>query len=118
MKACFGYVGFFGLFTCSRRQYDNSMEESNNDLWPGVCKSKEAFLKDLPALLRNPKYDRWCVAYSGDERIGIAPSEKDLIRECHKRGLKTGQYFIWVIAPHSSEVEEIDPSLYEFEPID
>ena len=94
------------------------MEDLNETLRPSALKSKEAFLQDLPTLLKNPKYDRWCVAYCGVERIGIAPYEKDLIRECHKRGLKSGQYFIGVITPHSSEIEEIDPSLYEFDPID
>lgn len=83
---------------------------------PGVLKSRQAFLRDLPALLGNPKYDRLCVAYCDDERIGIAASEKDLLRECQKRGLKSDQYFIGVISPHEID-EEIDPSLFEFDPI-
>jgi hypothetical protein len=106
------------IYVLVRQDEYNRFLENSEGIPPGVLQAKEAFLKDLPSLLKNPKYDRWCAAYCGAERIGIAPSEKDLVRECHQRGLKSGQYFIWVIAPHASEIEDIDPSLYEFEPID
>src|SRR5437879_2985588 len=83
---------------------------------PGILQAKQAFYRDLPAMLQNPKHDRWCAAYHQDERIGIAPSEVDLIKECLKRGLKGSEYFIGIIVPHDSdEDEEIETSLYEFD---
>ena len=82
----------------------------------GIVRSRDAFLRDLPALLANPKYDRWSVAYCGDERIGIAEFEAELIRECNRRGLHPDRYFIGCIFPHSNEEEEeIDFGLAEFE---
>src|SRR6266513_981470 len=98
---------------------ENALEDDSfAGLSPGVRESKRAFLRDLPCMLQHPAYDRWCAAYHGSERIGIAESEKDLIRECQRRGLKRDQYYLGVIAPHSSIIEEVDPSLYEFDPID
>jgi len=82
----------------------------------GIVRSRDAFLRDLPALLANPKYDRWSVAYCGDERIGIAEFEAELLRECNRRGLHPNEYFIGCIFPHSNEEEEdIDFGLAEFE---
>jgi hypothetical protein len=81
-----------------------------------IRESKSAFLRDLPSLLQNSKYDRWSVAYCGNERIGIAESEKEVIEECLKRGLKRDQYYIGVVAPYDHE-GEIERSLYEFDPI-
>ena len=79
-------------------------------------RSRDAFLRDLPALLAIPQYDRWCVAYCGDVRIGIAEFEVELLRECQRRGLHRDQYFIGCIFPHSNEdEEEIDFGLAEFE---
>ncbi len=84
----------------------------------GIVRSRDAFLRDLPALLANPKYDRWCVAYCGDERIGIAESEIELIRECKRRGLNEDDCYIGCIFPHSTEeVEEIEIGFYELDEI-
>ena len=91
-------------------------EDEFADLAEGVRRSKQAFLRDLPALLQNPKYDRWCVVYHGEERIGPAPSEMDLLLQCQRRGLESDQYYVGIIAPHESN-EEIEHSFYEFDPI-
>jgi hypothetical protein len=77
----------------------------------GIVRSRDAFLRDLPALLANPKYDRWSVAYCGDERIGIAQFDAELIQECKRRGLKRDQYFIGTIFPHGEDDEEIKGGL-------
>jgi hypothetical protein len=58
----------------------------------GILRSMQAFMRDLPALLANSKYDRCCVCYSGDERIGIAESDIDLLRECKRRDMAPDQY--------------------------
>jgi hypothetical protein len=65
----------------------------------GIVKSMQAFMRDLPELLKNPKYDRWHVCYCGDERIGIAESSSELFRECKRRGLPRDQYYIGIITP-------------------
>jgi hypothetical protein len=44
------------------------------------------------------------VVYHGGERMGIAPSEESLIRECSKRGLKPDEYDFFVL----DELEEVD----------
>ena len=69
----------------------------------GIIRSMQAFMRDLPSLLANPKYDRWCVAYCGDERIGIAESTHDLIRECLKRGLRDDQIYIGIVSPEDPD---------------
>jgi hypothetical protein len=65
----------------------------------GIVKSMQAFMRDLPELLKNPKYDRWWVCYFGNERLGIAESSVDLIRDCFKRGLGEDQFYIGIITP-------------------
>jgi hypothetical protein len=77
----------------------------------GIVRSRDAFLRALPELLANPKYDRWSVGYCGDELIGIAESEIDLIRECKRRGLRRDQYFIGTIFPHGEDEEEVKGAL-------
>jgi|ERR1051325_6270874 hypothetical protein len=84
----------------------------------GMVRSRDAFLRALPELLANPKYDRWCVAYCGEERIGIAESEIELLRECKRRGLHWDQYFIGCISPHAEEEEEVEFGVFEFDEIE
>ena len=69
----------------------------------GIIRSMQAFLRDLPSLLANPKYDRWCVAYVGDERIGLDKSDLPLIREIMRRGLRDDQVYIGIIAPQDED---------------
>lgn len=100
------------------KQHETSAEVDQRypDTPIGIVRSRDAFLRDLPALLAIPKYDRWCVAYCGNERIGIAESSRELLRECNRRGLRFDQYYIGCIFPHSNEEEEeIDFGLAEFE---
>lgn len=78
----------------------------------GIARSRDAFLRDLPELLANPKYDRWCVVYHGDEQICIAESEAEVVRERIRRGIREDQCYIGCICPHSEdEVEEIEGGL-------
>lgn len=95
------------------KQHETSAEvdERYPNTLIGIVRSRDAFLRDLPALLANPKYDRWCAAYCDDERIGIAESHLDLIRECKKRGLRRDQYFIGCIFPHGEDGEEVKAGL-------
>jgi|SRR5579864_7972339 len=89
----------------------------NEGVAPGVLRSKRAFLRDLPGMLANPKFQRWSVAYCEDEQIALGPSEVEVVRECRKKGLQSHQVYIGVVAPYDHDLE-IDPSLYEFDPIE
>ena len=73
------------------------------DIPEGVRRSQKAFLRDLPELLKDEALRGKWVAYHGDERIGIAPSDKPLIQECLRRGLKSDQYDLFII----DETEEV-----------
>ncbi|HEV3261573.1 MAG TPA: hypothetical protein VG013_32280 [Gemmataceae bacterium] len=79
---------------------------------PGILRSQEAFWRDLPELLTTKRdHGKW-VAYHGDERIGIARTQRALIRECLRRGLSDDAYYLDVIEPHPLapwEVEDIAP---------
>jgi hypothetical protein len=80
---------------------------------PAILRGRDAFLRDLPALLANPKYDRWSVAYTGNERIALSPSQRSVIAECLKRGLNDDEYFIGMVVPY--EETEMDRTLREFD---
>src|SRR3954447_21852843 len=47
----------------------------------GIRRSQDAFFRDLPELLKDESLSGRCVAYCGDERIGLATSDEPLIRE-------------------------------------
>jgi hypothetical protein len=69
----------------------------------GIIRSMQAYMRDLPELLANPKLHRWWVAYYGDERLGISKSGHDLIEACLTRGLRGDQYYIGIIAPQDPD---------------
>ena len=85
----------------------------------GIVRSRDAFLRDLPKLLVNPKYDRWAVVYHGDKRIILAESLAEACRECQRRALDEDEIYIGCVVPHpNEEVEEIETGFYEFEEIE
>jgi hypothetical protein len=83
---------------------------------PGILRSQEAFWRDLPQMLKDKRnHGKW-VCYQGDERIGIARTEAELIRECLRRGLRDDAYDLDVIEPRAIppwEPEEIEPGGHE-----
>ena len=99
---------------------------TDGEIPPGLRRSMDAFWRDLPELLSTKKLRGQWVCYHADERVSIASSERDLIRECLRRGLRDGEYYTDVIEPrtqapwedeeietrpwHSEEVDEPDPS--------
>ncbi len=86
---------------------------------PGIMRGRAAFLRDLPELLKNPKDDRWCVAYTGDARIALAETKKEVIREVLKRGLGEKDYFLGLVVPYDDDEDwEIEPSFSEFDDIE
>jgi hypothetical protein len=64
---------------------------------PGIIKSMKAYMRELPALLANPKHDGWWVCYHGDERIGIAYKGRELLRKCVERGFQEDEIYIGII---------------------
>src|SRR3954454_19724851 len=76
---------------------------------PGILRARQAFLRDLPELLAIPTYDRWTAAYHGDERIAFAASQREVIRECVKRGLADGDCFVGMIVPFDDDAELDSP---------
>ncbi len=59
---------------------------------PMIQKSIDAFRRDLPELLK--KHRGRYVAYQGDERIGIGPSQIDLYETCFRRGLTRDDFVV------------------------
>ena len=57
----------------------------------GIVRSRDAFLRDLPALLANPKYDRWLAVYCGNERIAFAETHAEIARQCAGRYLSSSR---------------------------
>jgi hypothetical protein len=72
---------------------------ANLEVPPGIRRSQEAFRRDLPLLLQEPRLLRRWVAYRGDERIGIALSKRELYQECLKRGLREDDFVVRRILP-------------------
>jgi hypothetical protein len=108
----------------SREQYErmHSLEESEREptyrvtedalcIPPGILRSQQAFWRDLPQLLSQPKVrGRW-VCYHGDERIGIGTYHY-LIRECGRRGILDDAFYLGRIHPQELppwEPEEVEP---------
>lgn len=69
----------------------------------GILRSMQAYMRALPELLANPKYERQWVAYHGNECIGIADRGIELIRVCVKRGFKADDWYIGIIAPQDPD---------------
>ena len=83
----------------------------------GIVRSRDAFLRDLPALVANPKYDRWSVAYIGNERIALAESHEAVIRACRERGVGPDDYYIGCVTYYGGDDEDVDFGFCEFEDV-
>jgi hypothetical protein len=68
------------------------LAESRDEIPEGIRRSQDAFFRDLPELLKDQNLLGQCVAYCGDERIGIAPSDEPLIREINRRRIKDDEF--------------------------
>jgi hypothetical protein len=85
------------------------LPESADDIAPGIRRSKEAFLRDLPSLLADGKKVGLWTAYHGAERIGISRDSRALIRKMERRGIGEEEFYLGIIRPHEPEPEEIEP---------
>ncbi len=83
---------------------------------PGIRQSREAFLRNLAHLLREYPGDCWWAGYEGNELLGVARTQAELLRECHRRGLAYEQYYVGLIRPYgTAEEEEEIERFYEYE---
>ena len=82
----------------SEREPTQRLAEVASGIPPGILRSQQAFWRDLPHLLSQPKLrGRW-VCYHGDERIGIGTYD-ELIRECGRRGIPDDAFYLGRIHP-------------------
>jgi hypothetical protein len=89
-----------------------SRESAAGLIAPAILRSQQAFWRNLPALLRDARNRGKWVCYHGDERVGVARTQRELIRECVRRGLPDDAYYTDVIEPRELapwEVEEVEP---------
>src|SRR5262249_4311215 len=83
------------------------LENRHDEIPEGIRRSQDAFFRDLPELLKDDSLLGQYVAYCGDERIRIAPSDVPLIREINHRGIKDDEFDLFVIRPQGREPEEV-----------
>jgi hypothetical protein len=83
------------------------LSNGQDEIPEGIRRSQEAFFRALPELLEHESLWGQCIAYRGDERIGIAPSDEPLIREINRRGIKDDEFDLFVIRPQRREPEEV-----------
>jgi hypothetical protein len=83
------------------------LEDRHDEVPEGIRRSQDAFFRDLPIFLQDEGLLGQCVAYCGDERIGIAPSDEPLIREINRRGIKDDEFDLFVIRPQGRDPEDV-----------
>jgi hypothetical protein len=83
------------------------LENGQDEIPEGIRRSQDAFFRDLPELLKDESLLGQCVAYCGDERIGIAPSDEPLIGEINRRGIRDDEFDLFVIRPQDRDPEEV-----------
>jgi hypothetical protein len=84
---------------------------------PQMLRSQQAFWRDLPQLLQRRKWRGQWVCYHGDERIGIAKDDCELVQRCLKLGIQRGDFYIGRIKERPTApwvCEELEESLVEF----
>ena len=95
----------------SERAPTDRVAEGALDIPPGILHSQQAFWRNLPHLLSQPKVRGGWVCYHGDERVGIG-SYEELIRECGLRGIPDDASYLGRIHPRELppwEPEDVEP---------
>jgi hypothetical protein len=70
------------------------LEEAISFIAPAMLRAQKAFWRDLPELLKNKRIRGQWVAYHGDERVSIGRDDGELYRECLRRGLQRGEFYV------------------------
>ncbi len=93
-----------------------SPSQASFEIPPGIRRSQEAFWRDLPNLLKQKKLiGRW-VCYHGDEQIGVAKTDTELVQACLRRGLKRNEFYVgWIneLPAPPWESFDLEESLFE-----
>jgi hypothetical protein len=82
-------------------------KDRHDEIPEGIRRSQDAFFRELPELLKDESLSGQCVAYCGDERIGIAPSDEPLIREIIRPKIQDDEFDLFVIRPQGRAPEEV-----------
>jgi hypothetical protein len=80
----------------------------------GFLCSKKAFLRDLPALLKQKRRRGHWVAYHGDKRLGFGTSQAELYQKVRRQGLTGADIYVGRVRPHPPEPEVVDWLSWEF----
>jgi hypothetical protein len=70
------------------------VDQPNPEIPPGVLRSQQAFWQDLPELLKNKRNRGKWAAYHGTERVAIGRTDVEVYRECFRRGLESGEFYV------------------------
>jgi hypothetical protein len=85
------------------------------EIQPGIRRSKEAFWRALPELLRDRRHRGKWVAYHGEQCIAIHRDKVEVIRALKHQAIPGNQYYIDLIQEHEPEPVEIEPSSAGFD---
>jgi hypothetical protein len=94
---------------------DAGVSQINPTIPEGLQRSKQAFFRAHPALLKQKKRRGQGAVYHGEKRLGFGATETELYQKCFRRGLKAEEFYVGWIGPQPPEPEEIDRSFFEFE---
>jgi hypothetical protein len=88
------------------------------EIAPLMLRSQQAFWRDLPGLLMERRNHRKWAAYHGDDRVAVALSKVDAYKECLRRGLNRGEFYVGKLDAHPDGIPpwgtiECDRSLDE-----
>jgi hypothetical protein len=70
------------------------LHQPNPEIPPGVLRSQQAFWQDLPELLKKKRNRGKWAAYHGSERVAIGRTDVEVYRECFRRGLESGEFYV------------------------
>lgn len=104
-----------GLKPPAAPEYDDL---SSLEIAEGIRRAKDAFLRDLPALLQRQRLrGRWAL-YHLEKQIGIWRNPQRMLDKIVKLCLPKDEYYFGVIRPRSPEPEEIERSFFEVDEIE
>jgi hypothetical protein len=82
------------LFARLSGELPRPANQPNPEIPPQVLRSQQAFWQDLPELLKNKRNRGKWAAYHGSERVAIGRTAVEAYRECFRRGLESGQFYV------------------------
>ncbi len=103
------------LYERVRAHLEEPAPEDGAEVPPGIRRSKAAFLRDLPELLRDRRRRGKWVGYHGEQCIAIHQDKVEVIRALKRQAIPASQYYIDRIQEHEPEPVEIEPSSAGFD---